>query len=74
MFGKHSESFGLDIGSSAVKVIQIRESGGAWTLTGFGMVSLPNDTITDGAINEPGIVTDAVREAWRRPASRAPTR
>ena len=63
MFGKQSESFGLDIGSSAVKVIQIRESGGTRTLTGFGMVSLPNDTITDGAINDPGTVADAVKEA-----------
>ena len=33
MFRKQSDSFGLDIGSSAVKVVQIRESGGARTLT-----------------------------------------
>src|SRR4029434_4082868 len=63
IFGKQRDSFGLDIGSSAVKVIQIRESGGTRTLTGFGMVPLPNDTITDGAINDPGIVADAVKEA-----------
>jgi len=59
IFRKQSDSFGLDIGSSSVKVVQIREN----TLTGFGMVSLPNDTITDGAINDPQTVAEAIREA-----------
>jgi len=59
IFRKQSDSFGLDIGSSAVKVVQIRDN----TLTGFGMVSLPNDTITDGAINDPQTVAEAIREA-----------
>ena len=31
-FSKASEIFGLDIGSSAVKVLQLREAGGADTL------------------------------------------
>jgi type IV pilus assembly protein PilM len=63
IFRKQSESFGLDIGSSAVKVVQIREAGGARTLSGFGMVPLPNETITDGAINDPATVADAIKEA-----------
>ena len=71
IFRKQSESFGLDIGSSAVKVVQIRESGNARTLTGFGMVSLPNETITDGAINDPGTVADAIKEAVGRAGVKA---
>ena len=59
IFRKHHESFGLDIGSSAVKVVQIQGT----TLTGFGMVSLPGETITDGAINDPQTVADAIKEA-----------
>jgi len=59
IFRKQSDSFGLDIGSSSVKVVQIHDN----TLTGFGMVSLPNDTITDGAINDPQTVADAIKEA-----------
>jgi type IV pilus assembly protein PilM len=66
IFGKQSETFGLDIGSSAVKVVQIRDSGGTRALIGFGMVSLPNETISDGAINDPGTVADAIKEAVGR--------
>jgi type IV pilus assembly protein PilM len=66
IFRKQRESFGLDIGSSAVKVVQIRESGGTRTLSGFGMVPLPSETITDGVINDPGTVADAIREAVGR--------
>ena len=61
IFRKQTDSFGLDIGSSAVKVVQIRDGGGSRALTGFGMVSLPNETITDGAINDPGTVADAIK-------------
>ena len=66
IFRKQSDLFGLDIGSSAVKVVQIRDSGGTRALTGFGMVSLPNETITDGAINDHGTVADAIKEAVGR--------
>ena len=62
IFRKQSDSFGLDIGSSAVKVVQIHDN----TVTGFGMVSLPNDTITDGAINDPTAVADAIKEAVQK--------
>ena len=62
IFRKQSESFGLDIGSSAVKVVQIRDN----TLTGFGMIPLVPDTITDGAINDPTAVADAIKEAVQK--------
>ena len=58
-----ASSFGLDIGSSCVKVVQIRESGNARALTGFGVVALPNETIADGSIRDPQTVTAAIREA-----------
>jgi len=63
LFRKNSETFGLDIGSSAVKVVQLRHSGGRPTLTGYAMVSLPPDTITDGTIRDARAATSAIKEA-----------
>jgi type IV pilus assembly protein PilM len=60
---KVASSFGLDIGSSCVKVIQLQESGGRRTLTGLGVVTIPNETITDGSIRDPQTVSDAIKEA-----------
>jgi type IV pilus assembly protein PilM len=71
IFRKQRETFGLDIGSSAVKVVQIRDGGSTRSLTGFGMVSLPNETITDGAINDPATVADAIKEAVGRAGVKA---
>ena len=63
-FKKQSELFGLDIGSSAVKVVQLKPGdGGAMTLTGLGIVSLPQDVITDGSIKDAATVSDAIKEA-----------
>jgi type IV pilus assembly protein PilM len=60
---KTSESFGLDIGTSAVKVVQIRSGAGTPQLTGMASVGLPADTIADGSIRDTGAVADAIREA-----------
>ena len=56
------ESFGLDIGSSAVKVVQIR-NGNGHRLTALGMVPLDPDTISEGAIKQPAVIAAAIREA-----------
>jgi type IV pilus assembly protein PilM len=66
IFRKNSESFGLDIGSSSVKVVQLKDSGNTRTLTAFSTIPLPVDTIADGSIREPHIVADAIKEAVQR--------
>lgn len=60
---KSSDSFGLDVGSSAVKVVRLGEGGPARRLTNFAMVPLPADAIADGTIREPQTVADAIKEA-----------
>jgi type IV pilus assembly protein PilM len=60
---KRAESFGLDLGSSAVKVVQLREAGGSYALAAYAVVPLPPETIVDGTIKEPLIVTEAIKEA-----------
>jgi type IV pilus assembly protein PilM len=65
-FRKSSESFGLDIGTSAVKAVQLKVNGGPPTLTGMASVSLPMDVISDGSIRDPHTVAEAIKEAVAR--------
>src|SRR5438046_5001795 len=60
---KQGDSFGLDIGTSAVKVVQLRQTGGGWTLTACATVPLPADVIADGIIKDPPTVVEAIKEA-----------
>jgi type IV pilus assembly protein PilM len=60
--GKKTLTFGLDIGSSAIKAIELREGKSGWSLSAFAQVALPRDVISEGSIREPGIVSDAVKE------------
>ena len=45
---KRAESFGLDVGSSAIKVVQLRETGDGYALSALAIVPLPAETIVDG--------------------------
>jgi type IV pilus assembly protein PilM len=66
IFRKSSETFGLDVGSSAVKVVQLCETGDGHTLAALGTAPLPPDAIVDGAVKDPATVVDAIREAASR--------
>jgi type IV pilus assembly protein PilM len=52
---------GLDIGSSAVKVVQLKETAKGFQLLNFGIEPLPAQTIVDGAIMNQAAVVDAIR-------------
>src|SRR2546426_11738156 len=65
-FRKSPEIFGLDIGSSGVKAVHVKESGGSHTLTSLGVAPLPPDANTDGTIKDPAIVVEAIRSAVSR--------
>ena len=60
---KPPEMFGLDIGSSTIKVVQITPSNGGYTLSALGVVPLPVDAISDGAIKDAATVSAAIKEA-----------
>ena len=60
---KQSESFGLDIGSSSVKVVQLRRVGEGYALGGLGVAPLAPDTIVEGAIKDPPAVIAAIKKA-----------
>ncbi len=60
------QCIGLDIGSSSIKVVQLRKKGSGYALQAFGMQPLVPQTIVDGTIMDQGAVADAVRQLWAR--------
>ena len=53
---------GLDIGSSSVKVVQLKETKKGYQLVNFGIEPLPAQTIVDGAIMNQSAVVDAIKQ------------
>ena len=64
--GKKPLTFGLDIGSSSVKAIELVEGKAGYALKAFAQVPLPRDVISEGSIKEPGLVSDAIRECVQK--------
>ena len=62
-FRKASDVFGLDIGSSAVKALKLKETGGTYRIEALGIAPLPPDAIADGSIKDSGTVANAIRSA-----------
>jgi len=61
--GKHL--IGVDIGTSSVKVIQVRKSGKGYHLLKHGVEKLPPQSIVDGHVMNHGAVVDALRKLFR---------
>src|SRR5262245_62175296 len=57
-----SETFGLDIGSSAVKVVQLQGT----SLVALAIVPLPPDVVAGGMIKDPSTVVDTIKDAVAR--------
>jgi type IV pilus assembly protein PilM len=56
---------GLDIGSTAVRAVQIRQGRLGSALERIGTVDLPAGSVRNGEIVEPGVVIDAIRHLWK---------
>ncbi len=72
MFGLTKKSkavVGLDIGSSAVKAVELKPAGkGAFRVSAFGAEPVPPDSIVDGAIIDGAAVADAIRRLFENKA------
>ncbi len=63
--------FGLDISSSSVKMLEIVDAGkGAYRVERYAIEPLPKDAIVDGNINNLEAVTESVKRAHKRLATR----
>ncbi|HZZ85684.1 MAG TPA: type IV pilus assembly protein PilM [Anaeromyxobacteraceae bacterium] len=60
--GKTKLAVGLDIGSSSVKLVQLKPRKGGWTLDAFGSAPLPPEAIVDGALMNSSAIVAAIQQ------------
>lgn len=60
------QCIGLDIGSSSIKLVQVKLSRKSYNLQNFGIEPLAPGAIVDGAIANHGAVADAIRNLSKR--------
>ncbi len=69
MFGlgkKSRQLVGLDIGSSSIKAVELKSTKSGYELVSFGMETLAQDTVVDGAIMDAPQVANASNPWTRR--------
>src|SRR5205823_3373146 len=59
---KSKLALGLDIGSSSVKLIQLKEAKRGYVLEAFGVAPLPPEAIVDGALMNSTAIVEAIRQ------------
>jgi len=64
MFGRNKAVVGLDIGSSAVKAVELKPVGKGFRVAAFGSEPVPQDAIVDGAIIDAGAVAESIRRVF----------
>jgi type IV pilus assembly protein PilM len=76
LFGSKKKSVvGVDIGSSAVKVVELKaggKGGDEFQLVNIGMEPLPPEAIVDGAIMDSGAVIDACQRVFQSQKIKTP--
>ncbi len=71
MFGLGKKSkpvVGLDIGSSAVKAVELKPSGKSYRVSAVGIEPIPPDSIVDGSIIDGTAVADAIKRLFENKA------
>jgi type IV pilus assembly protein PilM len=62
LFSKKIEPIALDIGSTFIKLVQLKGSNKNYQLVKFGMIPLPPEVIVEGAVMDAGRVVEAIKE------------
>lgn len=60
LFGKNKNLVGLDIGSSAVKLVELKKGKDSYKLVRAGLEPLSSEAIVDGAIMDSGLVVETI--------------
>jgi type IV pilus assembly protein PilM len=66
--GKSKAVVGLDIGSSAVKAVELKPAGKGYKVSAFASEPVPPDSIVDGAIIDGAAVADAIKRLFENKA------
>jgi len=62
MLGKNKDVIGLDIGSSSIKLVELREGKGGFRLQNVAMSPLPPEAIVDGALMDSVTIINTIRD------------
>lgn len=66
MLGKPKTMVGLDIGSSAIKVVELAQKGGEAHLIRFGMVDLAPEAIVEGEVMDRQLLVETIQNLFER--------
>lgn len=61
-FGASNTAVGVDIGTSAVKIVQLKKTPSGPELINYGMMPLSPDSMVEGAVGNPQSVSAAIKE------------
>jgi type IV pilus assembly protein PilM len=61
LFGAKKDVVGIDVGSSSVKLVQLKEVKGGYRLLNLGIAQLPPEAIVDNTVMDSVAVIDAIR-------------
>jgi type IV pilus assembly protein PilM len=66
LFNRSRSLVGLDIGSAAIKLVELKErkKGAGWQITSFGHEPLSPEAIVDGAIMDAGLVAETIKKLF----------
>lgn len=59
---KKSQVVGIDIGSHAIKIVQLLKKKKKFELMNVGIIPLPENTFVDGMTENPNLVTEAIKQ------------
>ncbi|WP_136526618.1 type IV pilus biogenesis protein PilM [Geomonas ferrireducens] len=62
LFSKKKDIVGVDVGSSAVKLVQLRPSKGGYQLVKIGILPLPAEAIVDNTLMDSSSIVETVRQ------------
>ena len=71
VWGKKRDVIGLDIGSSSIKMVELKEGKNGFKLQNLAMGPLPPEAIVDGALMDSVTVIDTIRELMNSAKSKA---
>ncbi len=60
--GPCKTTVGVDIGTSAVKIVQLKKTPSGPELINYGMAPLPSDAMTEGAVSNPQAVSAVIKD------------
>lgn len=68
LFSKKKDLIGIDVGSTSIKLVQLREVKGGYELDSVGMESLPSEAIVDNSLMDSTAVAETVKSLVERHA------